>query len=209
MGRWIKSKAQYTGRNYDVGPWRDDKYVRCSRCGFINNLDQAMHAQEGGYEGWGTTFVPVASNSPGSGFGTNSPIDTMQTAAPSGQMMYSSSIAATDLLVNSYGSFSFIANGTILLNGTTTSVIGVMLLLFNSNMYYINNSSQWYQYIGSWVLLTTGDPRLQIGNLQTWDSETTWNSGNLYDCLEPYVETTMDAVVGGGCCQCGTYLYDK
>ena len=209
MGRWIKSKAQYTGRNYDVGPWRDDKYVRCSRCGFINNLDQAMHAQEGGYEGWGTTFVPVASNSPGSGFGTNSPADTMQTAGPSGQMMYSSSIAATDILVNTYGTFSFNAGNIILLNGVLTGATGVMLLLFNSNMYYINNSSQWYQYIGSWVLLTTGDPRLQIGNLQTWDSETTWNSGNLYDCLEPYVETTMDAVVGGGCCQCGTYLYDK
>ena len=209
MGRWIKSKAQYTGRNYDVGPWRDDKYVRCSRCGFINNLDQAMHAQEGGYEGWGTTFVPVASNSPGSGFGTNSPIDTMQTAGPSGQMMYSSSIAATDILVNTYGTFSFNAGNIILLNGVLTGATGVMLLLFNSNMYYINNSSQWYQYIGSWVLLTTGDPRLQIGNLQTWDSETTWDSGNPYDCLEPYIETTMDAVVGAGCAQCGTMLYDK
>ena len=57
MGRWIRSKAVYMGRNYDVGAWRDDKWYRCSRCGFINNLDREMHVPDGGYEGWGTSFV--------------------------------------------------------------------------------------------------------------------------------------------------------
>ena len=522
MGRWIKSKAQYTGRNYDVGPWRDDKYVRCSRCGWINNLDRDVHSNDGGYEGWGTSMNPISANSSGNGFstvnqaapvvtmslvgsqihgswvwpstlttgvttvqvaytspspvvfttittnyaflsngikfvdgkpwysysistpaaswtggtllisvlipstGATSPVNAgLQTQGYDGQVLYSSSIAATDILTNTYGSFSFnqgniallngipipapiwgndndtelllplndnvtdisqnalpvtntavtfanttpvfpgtyygvfngtsatlsIANSTsftfgtgdftedlwinpsslannayvflqgylfsqmfllintngsiewkytnsasttladystpagsivanvwqhiaivrngsnfyIFVNGvskalTVNTAIGtnnlsdtgitfvisaygggvyykgnmsevriskgiarwtsnftpppltysnniVMMLLFNGQIYAINNSSQWFEYTGTWTYVGV-DPRTQTGS-QTWDLTTSYDSFNPYDCLGPYVETTMDAVVGGGCAQCGTFLYDR
>ena len=207
MGDPIRSKAVKEGRNFDIGSYPDDQYVRCSRCGWINNLSRDIHSPEGSYLGWGTTFTTVSSTDSGSGFGPNSPADTMQTPAPPGQVLYSSSYGATDVLTNSYGDFSFNPAGVVFLGVTTTGSSGVMLLLFNSNMYLINKSSQWFQYTGSWVSVA-GDPRLNITNSQNYDSEITWNSGDPYDC-DPYVETTLDAVVGGGCAQCGTFLYNK
>ena len=185
MGASIKSKSRYTGRNYDVGAFRDDHYIRCSRCGWINNMDQAIHSNDGGYEGWGTTFTSVTSTSAGSGFGPHSPLNAgVQTLSPQGQIMYSTSMNSTDTLVNTYGTFSFAPNNSILLSGVA-STTGVMLLLLNGNIYSINNSSQWYEYTGSWVTIT-GDPR---------KTNTT--------------VTTMDAVVGAGCANCGTLLYTR
>ena len=208
MGRWIKSKAQYTGRNYDVGPWRDDKYVRCSRCGFINNLDQAMHAQEGGYEGWGTTMTAISSTATGTGFGGTKQAP-MQTPTPQGVVLFSSSFGATDILTNSFGSFSFTSSGQVLLNGSMTNLDGLslLLLLYNSNIYTVcplisltddsghiihDDSGNlilnggWFIWSGSWVQIN-GDPR--IG--------------------QSPVENIYDAVVAGGCAQCGTFLYDR
>lgn len=59
MGVRIKSKAIQNGWNFDQGQYRDDMYVRCSRCGWICNLDRDIFSHPGGYEGWGTTMVPV------------------------------------------------------------------------------------------------------------------------------------------------------
>ena len=56
MGREINSKAVHTGRNIDLGAVRDDRHVRCSRCGFINNLDREVHLPEGSKAGWGITY---------------------------------------------------------------------------------------------------------------------------------------------------------
>ena len=183
MGATIRSKSIYTGRNYDVGAFRDDHYVRCSRCGWINNMDQAVHSNDGGYEGWGTNMAAITSNTTGNGYGGTKQ-ELPQTFPPQGQMMYSTSLNSTDTLTNSYGTFSFAPNNSILLNGAA-STTGVMLLLFNSNIYAINNSSQWYQYTGTWGTISK-DPR--IGNT---------------------IAYTMDAVVGAGCFQCGTLLYTR
>jgi len=216
MGAPIKSKSIYTGRNYDVGAFRDDHYLRCSRCGWINNMDQAVHSNDGGYEGWGTTFVVVTSTSGGSGYGPNSPVTTMQTPGPQGLVLYSTSLNSTDILVNSYGTFSFIAGGIILLNGQTTTGGGtkpaVMLLLFNGIIYYIDNASNWYSYgangIGMWAL-TTQDPRTLSGEMN-WDNSFGWDNSNTWDGkIGLPIEQTMDAVVGAGCFQCGTLLYTR
>jgi ribosomal protein L37E len=56
MGREINSKAVHIGRNIDLGAYRDDRHIRCSRCGFINNLDRDTHLPEGSQAGWGTTY---------------------------------------------------------------------------------------------------------------------------------------------------------
>ena len=219
MGRYIKSKAVYSGRNYDVGPWHDHHFVRCSRCGFINNTDRNIHSFDGGYEGWGTTMTTVTSTSGGSGYGGAS--GHMQTPGPVGITMYMSASNSTDVLINNYGTFSFgqlsgISNSEIFLNGVLTGVSGTLLLLYNGNMYtysdiggliidypvtdgsnhivyddsahpiHTENFAEWYEYTGFWTPLP-GDPR----------------SGQVY------VETIMDAVVGAGCAQCGTMLYNK
>lgn len=211
MGEHIKSKAVYNGRNFDVGPWRDDRFIRCSRCGWINNLDRDLHSEDRSYLGWGTTFVTVTSTDGGSGFGTGSPYSGgLQTGGPAGQVMYSSSYGPTDTLSNTYGTFSFGTGGSILFNAAATTATGVMLLLYNANMYYINNSNQWYQYTGAWGSITA-DPRV-LNTLDTdilYDSSGEYDGGGPWDSENLYVEKTLDAVVGGGCGQCGTYLYDK
>lgn len=42
------------GLNIDLGSWKDNRYVRCSRCGFINHLDREVRGKEGSRQGWGT-----------------------------------------------------------------------------------------------------------------------------------------------------------
>jgi hypothetical protein len=61
MGREIPSDAVHHGRNFDVGPWKDDRYVRCGRCGFICHLDRDRRSKRGSKEGWGITYSAIAS----------------------------------------------------------------------------------------------------------------------------------------------------
>jgi len=71
MGREINSKAIHTGRNADgqgsgqpfppgsttpAQNLRDDKFVRCSRCGFICHLDRDRRSRDGSREGWGVNY---------------------------------------------------------------------------------------------------------------------------------------------------------
>lgn len=55
MGRPIPSKMIESGYHFDQGSYRDNQYVRCSRCGFICNNDRDLRSHPGGYEGWGTS----------------------------------------------------------------------------------------------------------------------------------------------------------
>ncbi len=61
MGTPIRSRAVHNGLNHDTSAFDDDKYVRCSRCGWINNLDQAVHFPEGFKAGWGIRFDETSS----------------------------------------------------------------------------------------------------------------------------------------------------
>ena len=86
MGRRINSKAIHTGRNADeqagpqpyppgstTGPatWRDDRFVRCSRCGFICHLDRDRRAPEGSREGWGVNYTAVDNDAYNADIGYN------------------------------------------------------------------------------------------------------------------------------------------
>lgn len=55
MTREIRSDEERTGRNAELVPFQDSRYVRCARCGWINNLDRESHLPEGSRAGWGTT----------------------------------------------------------------------------------------------------------------------------------------------------------
>ena len=57
MGRPIRSKAIQTGYHFDKSGYRDNMQVRCSRCGFICNMDRDLRSHPGGYESWGLNFV--------------------------------------------------------------------------------------------------------------------------------------------------------
>ncbi len=57
MGQRIPSKAVHHGYHFDQDAFRDDMNVRCSRCGFICNLERDLRSHPGGYEGWGTTMT--------------------------------------------------------------------------------------------------------------------------------------------------------
>ena len=213
MGETIRSKAVYTGRNYDVGPWVDNHFIRCSRCGFINNTDREIHSNDGSYEGWGTTFTVVTSTSAGSGYGPNSPYQAgMQTTSPDGVIMYGTSNNSTDILTNSYGSFSFYPTrsglGNLIYLGTvSTGTYAVMMLLYNSNIYAIDNNNQWNEFNGTSFVNIAGDPRIRTFGMETSCPPYCWT---LSPTLTPLVpQETMDAVVGAGCSQCGTLLYTR
>lgn len=53
MSRDIRSDAVHSGRNTDLDDLRDDRYVRCSKCGFICHLDRDKRSVRGSREGNG------------------------------------------------------------------------------------------------------------------------------------------------------------
>lgn len=62
MGNPIRSDRVGWGRNRDLGTWRDDRFVRCSRCGWICHLDRDSRSKEGDRRGWGVNFVTTTDN---------------------------------------------------------------------------------------------------------------------------------------------------
>jgi hypothetical protein len=59
MTNYVPSKAVHTGRNIDIGKWKDDRFVRCAKCGFINNLDREIHLPEGARGGYGWKYIDI------------------------------------------------------------------------------------------------------------------------------------------------------
>jgi len=59
MGTPIRSDAVNYGENAENAPRRDDRFVRCSRCGFICHLDRDRRSTEGSKSGWGITNTQV------------------------------------------------------------------------------------------------------------------------------------------------------
>lgn len=53
MSRRILSEAVHTGRNAEHVKLRDDRYVRCSHCGFICHLDRDRREPDGSRAGSG------------------------------------------------------------------------------------------------------------------------------------------------------------
>lgn len=49
----IHSDAIHYGLNYDKGSLKDERYVRCRRCGFMCHLDRNRHSHAGSREGDG------------------------------------------------------------------------------------------------------------------------------------------------------------
>lgn len=62
MGKWIKSKAVHSGRNFDTSSYKDDRYVRCSRCGWICQLDREARHPYGSRAGWGLKYEDTAAS---------------------------------------------------------------------------------------------------------------------------------------------------
>jgi len=57
MGERIDSNAVNYGRNPDLDDLKDDRYVRCSKCGFICHLDRDKRGVRGSKEGNGIKQV--------------------------------------------------------------------------------------------------------------------------------------------------------
>lgn len=56
MGIRIRSDAVSYGRNSDIIP---DNYVRCSRCGFVCDLNRDSQAPYGSRAGWGLRYERI------------------------------------------------------------------------------------------------------------------------------------------------------
>ena len=55
----VDSKAVVSGRNSEHPSFRDDRYVRCSQCGFVCHLDRDARYSEGSRAGTGITPTNV------------------------------------------------------------------------------------------------------------------------------------------------------
>jgi len=53
----MDSNAIHFGRNRDLGPYKDDHYVRCDHCGWILNTDRHPSSPEGSKAGDGIVQV--------------------------------------------------------------------------------------------------------------------------------------------------------
>jgi len=49
----VSSKAVHTGLNRDKGSYNDNHYWRCSRCGFIVNIDRHLQRPQSSHDGDG------------------------------------------------------------------------------------------------------------------------------------------------------------
>lgn len=56
MSKSIYSESVNYGQNKETPKYRDDRYVRCARCGWINHLDRERRAPEGSKIGWGINY---------------------------------------------------------------------------------------------------------------------------------------------------------
>ena len=56
MARHIRSTAVHVGRNRENVSRKDDRYVRCARCGFICHLDRDVRHPDGSRAGWGINY---------------------------------------------------------------------------------------------------------------------------------------------------------
>ena len=52
----VRSRAVNTGKNYDRDTYRDDRSVRCGRCGFMCNTQRDIQASEGSTQGNGIKY---------------------------------------------------------------------------------------------------------------------------------------------------------
>jgi hypothetical protein len=57
----MRSDAINEGINRDKGKFRDERYVRCSHCGFICHLDRDSRAPRGSHAGSGMTYPTTTS----------------------------------------------------------------------------------------------------------------------------------------------------
>ena len=53
----VRNKAVTTGRNAQVGPFSEKKFVRCGHCGFVCNMDRDIKYREGSKSGWGLKYT--------------------------------------------------------------------------------------------------------------------------------------------------------
>lgn len=58
--RRLSSKAVHHGRNAELTQLRDDRFVRCSKCGFMCHLDRDTRAPFGSRAGQGSRSVETS-----------------------------------------------------------------------------------------------------------------------------------------------------
>ena len=60
--RRIYSEPVRSGRNFDRGEYKDDAYIKCSKCGFVCNTQRDQYSTEGSHLGWGMKYVEERSD---------------------------------------------------------------------------------------------------------------------------------------------------
>jgi hypothetical protein len=62
-GRMVLAESVTRGRNFDLGDYTEDSWIRCGRCGFINHPIRNIKDKEGSRTGWGMKYVEVEAGS--------------------------------------------------------------------------------------------------------------------------------------------------
>jgi hypothetical protein len=58
-GKQVRGESITIGRNFDKDNLREDNYIRCGRCGFINHPQRNTEQPEGSRTGWGIRYDPL------------------------------------------------------------------------------------------------------------------------------------------------------
>lgn len=56
----IYSEAVNHGLNHDKGTYKDNRYIRCGRCGWVCHLDRDTRERDGSTIGYAITYVSMA-----------------------------------------------------------------------------------------------------------------------------------------------------
>ena len=75
VGKSVRSKEVRTGRNAELTPLRDSRWVSCAKCGFKNHLDRSGRAPRYSAAGTGISFAGYGTGAYGSSpYGGSDPI---------------------------------------------------------------------------------------------------------------------------------------
>lgn len=62
-GRQVRGERITQGRNFDLGDYKEDGWIRCGRCGFINHPTRNPTDKSGSRVGWGLKFDEIEAGS--------------------------------------------------------------------------------------------------------------------------------------------------
>lgn len=219
---YVPSNTVLFGRNIDGGSWRDDKYVFCRRCNFINQMDRSVRSPRGARFGDGlnqpstqldgSVSVGASTITVDATTGFSTPSTGIVTAySDVGQRGKKVTCTSTGHGLSNENKIEI--SGTTSYNGTFKVLeVATDTFVIHATFVADDATGTWYkpEYIfihDTAVINSTTDLR------SNRVSYTGLSSTTFTGCADAVAHTDNmyvkgDVTVSQGCSQCGTLLYD-